>query len=73
MFIPWSKDRWRIYICIPSGAQTHIIAQTKGEPQAGLSNPFLCRKKLHFKTIQSFSISDYIKYPITSSVINYFI
>ena len=43
--ISWSKDRWRSYICIPSGAQTHIIAHTKGEPQARLSNPCLCRKK----------------------------
>ena len=50
--ISWSKDRWRSYICIPSGAQTHIIAHTKGEPRARLSNPFLCRKKNYFKNYQ---------------------
>ena len=43
--------------CIPSGAQTHIIAHTKGEPRARLSNPFLCQKII-LKTIKSFSISD---------------
>ena len=57
MSISRSKDCWRSYICIPSGAQTHIIAHTKGRPWARLSNPFLCRKTV-LKTIKSFSISD---------------
>ena len=35
-----SKDCWRGYICTPSWAQTHMIAHTKGEPRARLSNPF---------------------------------
>ena len=34
MAISWSKDRWKSYICIPSGAQTDIIAHTKGDPEA---------------------------------------
>ena len=70
--ISWSKDRLRSYIGIPSGAQTNIIAHTKGEPRARLSNPFLCRKTI-LETIKSFSVSDLIKYPITSIFINYYI
>ena len=49
MSISLSKDRWRSYICIPSGAQTHIIAHTKGEPQARVSNPFFVQKKTILK------------------------
>ena len=46
MYTSWSKERWRSYICIPSGAHTHILAHTKGEPWARLSNPFLCRNTI---------------------------
>ena len=42
--LSWSKDRRRSYICIPSGAQTHILAHTKVELWARPSNAFLCRK-----------------------------
>ena len=52
-----SKERWRSYICIPSEAQTQIIAHTKGKLWARLSNPFLCRKPI-LKTIKSFSFAD---------------
>ena len=31
MSISRSKERWRSYICIPSGAKIHIIAHTKEE------------------------------------------
>ena len=72
-----SKDCWRGYMCTPSWAQTHMIAHTKGEPRARLSNPFFflfffCRKPI-LKTINSFSISDYIHYPINSLVVNYYV
>ena len=73
MSISWSKDRWRSYICISNGAQTHIIALAKGEPRARLINPFLCRKKNILETMKSFSISDLNNYLITSLPVNYYI
>ena len=30
----WLNDRWKSYICIPSGAQTHMMTHTKWEPFA---------------------------------------
>ena len=49
--ISWSKGGWRSYICIPSGAQKHLIAHTKGELQARLRN-FLCTKTI-LKTVKN--------------------
>ena len=61
MLTSWSKDRWRSYIF--SGAKTHTIAHTKGEPQPRMNKLFFVHK--HFsKIIKSISICDYKKYPI---------
>ena len=59
--ISWSKERWRSYICIPSGAQAHMMTHTKREPHGQLRDPFLCRKTI-LETFKSFSISDYYKF-----------
>ena len=56
--ISCSKDRWRSYICIPSGAQTHIIACTlKGSREQGGATPFCAEKPFKKKTIKNSSIS----------------
>ena len=61
MSISWSKERWRSYICIPSGAQTHMMTHLKREPRGQLRDPLLCRKTI-LETIKSVSISDYYKF-----------
>ena len=59
--LSWSKERWRSYICIPSGAQTHMMTHTKREPRGQPRDPFMCRKTI-LETIKSVSISDYYKF-----------
>ena len=59
--ISWWKERWRSYICIPSGAHTHMMTHTKREPHGRLRDPFLCRKTI-LETIKSVSISDYYNF-----------
>ena len=51
------NERNKSNICIPRGAQTNIITQTKCESHRRPRNPFLCRRTI-LETIKSFSISD---------------
>ena len=67
--ISWSKERWRSYICIPSGAQTYMMTHTKREPRGRPRDPFLCRKTI-LETIKSVSISDYYKYVFLHTSLN---
>ena len=57
MSISRSKERWRSYICIPSRAQTHIIAHTQKGAVRKPEQPLFVQKN-HFENYQSFSIAD---------------
>ena len=51
--LSWFNYREISYICIPLGAQTHMMTHTNIDRRARPRNPFLCRKKTFYKQWKS--------------------